>query len=243
VDGGKLLNLSAPPQFLAPGAVAGALGLPPSTMSRVHLVEEKVFAQFKDEVKKDSKRWVLDGGTSNHMMGIREVFTDLDSNIRGTMRFGDGSMVEIEGVGTMMLVCKNGEHRSLTGVYLIPKLTTNNISLGQLDEIGYEVIISGALMRVRDDHSRLLAKVQWSSNRLYVLNLSIAQPMNLLVKGTEGAWLWHACFGHLNVRALRNLAREEMVRGLPEIEHIDQLGMGCLIGKQRWAPFPHQAEF
>jgi hypothetical protein len=33
------------------------------------------------------------------------------------------------------------------------------------------------------------------------------------------------------------------VRGLPEIEHIDQLCTGCLIGKQRRARFPCQAEF
>jgi hypothetical protein len=45
-------------------------------------------------------------------------------------------------------VTKNGEHRSLIGVYLIPKLTTNIISLGQVDEIRYEVIIRGGLMRV-----------------------------------------------------------------------------------------------
>jgi hypothetical protein len=85
--------------------------------------------------------------------------------------------------------------------------------------------------------------VQQSSNCLYVLNLSIAQPVNLMVKETEGAWLWHAYFGHLNFRALRSLAREGMVRGLPEIEHTDQLCTGCLIGKQRRAPFPRQAEF
>lgn len=33
------------------------------------------------------------------------------------------------------------------------------------------------------------------------------------------------------------------MRGLPEIEHIDQLCTGCLIGKQRRARFPCQAEF
>jgi hypothetical protein len=28
----------------------------------VHLVEEKVYAQFNNEVKKEGKRWVLDSG-------------------------------------------------------------------------------------------------------------------------------------------------------------------------------------
>jgi hypothetical protein len=50
-------------------------------------------------------------------------------------------VVEIVEVGTVLSVCMTGNHQSLDGVYLIPKLTTNIISLGQLDEAGYEVSI------------------------------------------------------------------------------------------------------
>jgi hypothetical protein len=75
------------------------------------------------------------------MTGIHAVFAELNTNIQGTVHFGDGSVVEIVGVGTVLFVCKTGNHRSLNGVYLIPKLTTNIISLDQLDEVGYEVSI------------------------------------------------------------------------------------------------------
>ena len=54
----------------------------------------------------------------------------LDSKVCGNVRFGDGSVVEIEGCGTIVFICKNGEHRALTGVYYIPKLKANIISLG-----------------------------------------------------------------------------------------------------------------
>jgi hypothetical protein len=93
------------------------------------------------------------------MTGVRSVFTELDTNIRGTVRFRDGSVVEIEEIGTVLFTCKDGEHISLTGVYLIPKLTTNIVSLGQLDEIGYEVLICRGVMRLWDEKKRLLAKV------------------------------------------------------------------------------------
>jgi hypothetical protein len=46
------------------------------------------------------------------------------------VRFGDGSIVEIEGIGSILYVCMNGDHIVLAGVYLIPKLTTNIMSLG-----------------------------------------------------------------------------------------------------------------
>jgi hypothetical protein len=126
------------------------------------------------------------------MTSVRGVFTELDTNIHATVCFGDGSMVEIEGIRIVLFTCKNGEHRPLIGVYLISKLTTNIVSLGLLDEIGYEVTICRGVMRLWDGQKKLLAKVQHSSNRLYVLDLNIAQPVSMVVKGADGAWLWHA---------------------------------------------------
>jgi hypothetical protein len=168
--GGKRLNPSGSNGvFAATAEAARVTGRSSHTMRPVHLVEEKVFAQFNDEVRKEGKRWVLDNRASNHMTGVREIFAKLNSNVHGTIKFGDGSMVEIEGIGTILFVCKNAEHRLLAGVYLIPKLTTNKISLGQLDEIGYEIGIRERVVKVHDENQRLLARVERSSNILYVL--------------------------------------------------------------------------
>ena len=41
----------------------------------------------------------------------------------------------------MLFTCKNGEHQQLAGVYHIPKLTANIISLGQLEEDGYKILL------------------------------------------------------------------------------------------------------
>jgi hypothetical protein len=40
---------------------------------------------------------------SNHMTGVRGAFTEIDTNVWGTVRFKDGSVVEIEGIGSIML--------------------------------------------------------------------------------------------------------------------------------------------
>jgi hypothetical protein len=155
------------------------------------------------------------------MTSVREVFAELDTNVRSIVKFGDGSMVEIEGIGMILFVCKTGEHKTLSGVYLIPKLTTNIISLGQMDELGYEVVIKEGVMWVCDEHRRLMAKVPRSSNGLYVLSMQVSQPVSLVARGADSAWLCHARFGHLNFRALRCLAREELVRGLLEINQVE----------------------
>nr|AAP51910.2 retrotransposon protein, putative, Ty1-copia subclass [Oryza sativa Japonica Group] len=112
--------------------------------------------------------WYLDTGVTNHMTGARSVFSELNTAVTG-------SVVTIEGYGTILFACKNGEHRGLTGVYYIPRLTVNLISLGQLDENGCESL-------------------------------------------------------------------GDMVRGLPLIDHVDQVCDSYLAGKQRCAPFPAHAK-
>ena len=63
---------------------------------------------------------VLDTGAMNHMTSARAAFSELDTGIHGMVRFGDGSVVEIEGCGAIIFTCKNGEHHAVTGVYYIP---------------------------------------------------------------------------------------------------------------------------
>lgn len=78
--------------------------------------------------------WYLDTGATNHMTGARSVFFELNTVVTG-------SVVTIEGYGTILFACKNGEHRGLTGVYYIPRLTVNLISLRELDENGCESLV------------------------------------------------------------------------------------------------------
>jgi hypothetical protein len=125
----------------------------------VHITEEKVYAALGDEAEKDSCRWVLDTGASNHMSGCWAAFSSIDDSTIGMVKFTNGSVVKIDGIGTILYQCKDGEHRSRSSVYFIPKLTTNIISVGQLDECGYEVQIKGGVMLLQDEDHRLLAKI------------------------------------------------------------------------------------
>lgn len=59
----------------------------------------------------------------------------------------------------------------------------------------------------------------------------------------EDPWLWHARYDHLNFQALRKLANTNIVVGLPHLKHFDQVCDGCLMGKQRCIPFPHETTF
>lgn len=47
----------------------------------------------------------------------------------------------------------------------------------------------------------------------------------------DESWLWHLRFGHLNFQSLKNLAKRNLVNGLPHIHHPNQLCAACVFGK------------
>jgi hypothetical protein len=193
-----------------------------SSSAEVEIHEEKVFTHLNEEKECDAGIWVLDTRATNHMSRCRAVFTKIDTAVLGIVHFGDDSVARIEGCGTVVFMCKNDESWSFNGVYFIPRLMTNIRSVGQLDEIGYKIDIDTGMMKILEPGGVLLAKVKREVNRLYLLHLKFTQPTCLTVhgRGDEVAWRWHERFGHINMAALRKLAREEPVHGLLEIGQV-----------------------
>jgi hypothetical protein len=120
------------------------------------------------------------------------------------VHFSDDSVERNEGRGTIVFMCKNDESRSFDGVYFIPRLTTNIVSVGQLDEIGHKIDIDTSMMKIQESGGVLLVKVKREANCLYLLHLKFAQPTCLAVRGhdDEVAWRWHERFGHVNMVTL-----------------------------------------
>lgn len=117
----------------------------PADAQKVFLSQERVFlAEYNEGT------WILDTGTTNHMTRSRDALASLDETVRGAVRFGDGSTVEIHGIGAVAIAGKNEEHRVLTEVYFIPSLKCNIVSLGQLEEAGCRVEIDNGVMEVFD---------------------------------------------------------------------------------------------
>jgi hypothetical protein len=166
--------------FPTPHVVAAerAPATTPSRQGAVHLIEERIFTQIRvEEEAVNSSRWVIDTEATIHMTGAHIAFAELNTYICGTVRFGDGSVVHIEGCRTIIFSSKSGEHRIFTRIYYIPRLKTSILSVGQLDELGYEVNINSGVMRIKDTERRLLAVVPQVQNRLYVLVTNITQPV------------------------------------------------------------------
>ncbi|CAA6661431.1 unnamed protein product [Spirodela intermedia] len=119
----------------------------------------------------------------------------------------------------------------------------DSVAVGQLDEAGYHIDIEKGAMKIYEPGGRLLAKVMCGENRLYILHAKLVRQVCLEAQAVEEAWKWHARLGHVNMTALRKMAREELVRGLPAVGLVDQLCEACLAGKQKRSPFPQQGEY
>jgi hypothetical protein len=127
--------------------------------------------------------------------------------------FSDDSAAKMEGCGKVELVCRNGERQIFSGVFYIPKLSANIINIGCLDEDGFHVVISSGELVIREPGGRMLARVKWIVNPLYLLlmTLSAIAAWCLVTRGEAEAWRWPKCLSHLNFLALKKMAREELV--------------------------------
>lgn len=156
----------------------------------------------KEVILGGSNVWYLDNGASNHMTGERSKFKEIDEKVTGHVHFGDGSIVDIKGKGSVVFVCKNGEEIVLDDVYFIPTLCNNIISLGQLSETGNKVVLNGNFLWVYDKQGRLLIKVKRSGNRLYKIILESSKYSCLMPQVERISWMWHSRLGHVSFKAM-----------------------------------------
>jgi len=195
----------------------------------------------KEDACGDSNTWYLDTGASNHMCGRRNMFTELDELVSGNIHFGDESKILVKGKGKISICLKNGKHDFISNVYYVPNMKSNILSLGQLLEKGYDIHMKDHSLLMKDAKGNLVAKVEMSKNRMFPLHISndIAKCLKSCYK--DSSWLWHLRFGHLNFGGLKLLKNKNMVKGLPQIDHMNQLCEGCLFGKQPRKSFPKES--
>ena len=92
---------------------------PRKALKAIYLDEPRAQVHLGHVGADQEQRWYLDSGVSNHMTGTKASFSELDDDVTGTVKFGDGSRVAIQGRGTIIFRCQNGEHRTLMDVYYI----------------------------------------------------------------------------------------------------------------------------
>ena len=191
----------------------------------------------------DPALWYLDTGATNHMTGRKEFFNKLDESINGSMKFGDNSRIQIEGRGEIEVSQKDGSNLCLSNVLFVPRLEANILSLGRLDEEGYQMVMGEGKLTIFNPYGQLFAEVQRSTGRLYLLKLNIGDQCLFTSEDTTEEWLWHSRFGHLNFHMLQEISRKKSVEGLPPFVIPRKVCRSCVAGKHHRTSFPKKSLF
>ncbi|KAG9454135.1 hypothetical protein H6P81_007039 [Aristolochia fimbriata] len=196
-----------------------------------------VLLTYNGDERKKKSIWYIDTGASHHMSGYKELFTELDESVQGEVRLGNSSTLQVKGKGRIIIQTKKGDHRYISDVLYILEMHTNLISVTQLLEKGYDIHLKDGRLSIRNKNRELIAKVDMANNRLFTLNMEAVSMKCLKPVLKDNSWLWHLRFGYLGFTGLKLLSKEKMVKGLPEIDHPDQLCEGCIKGKQHRLSF------
>ncbi|KAL5845341.1 hypothetical protein ACOSQ3_011394 [Xanthoceras sorbifolium] len=165
------------------------------------------------------------------MCGNKELFVELhEVSPDRHVTLGDSSKIPVKGKCKILIKLKNGNYDFISDVYYITNLKSNLLSLGQLLEKRYHIIMKKFYLTIKDAYDNLIASVKMSRNRMFTLNIKsdVLKCLNVIVK--DEAWLWHLRFWHLNFGGLKLLSSKNMVRGLPTIDHLDEICEACIFG-------------
>ncbi|GJY92016.1 putative ribonuclease H-like domain-containing protein [Tanacetum coccineum] len=178
--------------------------------------------------------WYLDSGCSKHMTGDRSRLRNFMKKFIGTVRFGNDHFGAIMGYGDYVI----GDS-VISRVYYVEGLGHNLFSVGQFCDSDLEVAFRKHTCFVRDLDGVDLIKGSRGTN-LYTISVDDmmrSSPICLLSKASKNkSWLWHRRLNHLNFGTLNDLARKDLVRGLPRLKfEKDHLCSACQLGKSRKA--------
>ncbi|GJV56254.1 retrovirus-related pol polyprotein from transposon TNT 1-94 [Tanacetum coccineum] len=164
-----------------------------------------------------------------------------DKPLQTKLRFGNDEYAAIIGYGDYKL----GD-TIISRVYYVEGLKHNLFSVGQFCDGGLEVAFRQHSCHIRNYDMVDLLKGSRTTN-LYSISLNdmmSASPVCLLTKASSTkSWLWHRRLNHLNFGTLNELARKNLVRGLPMLKYDkDHLCPSCQLGKSKKASHPLKTE-
>nr|GEX97472.1 retrovirus-related Pol polyprotein from transposon TNT 1-94 [Tanacetum cinerariifolium] len=125
----------------------------------------------------------------------------------------------------------------ISRVYYVEGLGHNLFSVVQFCDSNLEVAFRKHSCYVRDTNGVDLIKGSRGTN-LYTISVEDmmkSSPICLLSKASKNkSWLWHRRLNHLNFGTINNLARKDLVRGLPRLKfEEDHLCSACQLGKSK----------
>uniref|UniRef100_A0A2N9EVL3 CCHC-type domain-containing protein n=1 Tax=Fagus sylvatica TaxID=28930 RepID=A0A2N9EVL3_FAGSY len=176
--------------------------------------------------------WYFDSACCNHMSPDSQLFSSVIPTTHAPLiQTANGSYISANHTGSV-----STPTLSLSDTYLIPNLTLNLISVGQLCELGYDLWFGSSGCRVQDPRTNQVLGTGRRVGRMFELTSlhlpSTPTPPPSQVAHTASVFplsLWHLRLGHVSVQKLRSLVSSGF---LGQVKHDSVDCVSCQLAKQ-----------
>ncbi|GKC61704.1 retrovirus-related pol polyprotein from transposon TNT 1-94 [Tanacetum coccineum] len=159
--------------------------------------------------------WYLDSGCYRHMTWIKQYLHRYSKESGPKVVFGDDSSRDIEGYD---LVNCNGI--TFTKVAYVNGLKHNLISISQLCDANFKVLFTKTREAIFNQNDEVFL-IDPRRRDVYVIDMSSFNKESnacFFAKASPSVnWLWHKRLTYLNFRNINNLAKHNLVSGLPSL--------------------------
>ena len=188
-------------------------------------------------VESSVESWVMDSGASFHASFLRRVMKNF-RHYRGKVRLVDNKVLDITGIGDVVLTTSLGAKWTLKNVRYIPTLKRMLISVGQLDDEGSRVefgnqqwkVSKGSMVVARGKKRGSLYMVEVSADEI-----NTADGASSTVEETKTSTLWHRRLGHMSEKGMKMLAADGRISKLKSVT--TEFCESCVLGKQKRVTF------
>nr|GFA14180.1 retrovirus-related Pol polyprotein from transposon TNT 1-94 [Tanacetum cinerariifolium] len=161
--------------------------------------------------------WCVDSGCSKHMTKNLKLLINFVWKFMGTVRFENDYVAATLGFGDLQW-----GNILITRVYFVKVLGHNLFSVGQFYDSDLKVAFRRNTCFVKNLEGVNLLKVSRTTN-LYTINLpdmASTSPICLKARASSTkSWLWHQRLSHLNFDTINDLAKNDLVSGLPKFKY------------------------
>ncbi|KAJ0714724.1 putative RNA-directed DNA polymerase [Helianthus annuus] len=175
---------------------------------------------------------VMDSGASFHATPTSKNMKNLRTGNFGKVRLANNHTLAITGIGDIELRTSLGTTWILKDVRVIPGLKKMLISVGQLDDQGYDVVFGGGQWKVVKG-SLVIAKGK-KRGTLYMVEVP-AEEANAVTAKPSLSKLWHQRLGHMGDKGMKMLVAKGK---LPELKKVEpEFCESCVFGKKKKVSF------
>ncbi|XP_060669960.1 retrovirus-related Pol polyprotein from transposon RE1 isoform X3 [Ziziphus jujuba] len=183
----------------------------------------------------------IDSGASNHMVSSPKSLVNVKPSLGNLeIQTANGDKLPVKAIGDIP------HSLPLNNVFLVPHLTSNLLSVGQLVDENCKVSFSPSGCIVQDQRTGKVIGMGPKCGRLFPLRLSVYpdnKSLFSLFSPVSLSQVWHKRLGHPNSRTLLTLLKSGLFLNKSSITSLDLSFAcdSCKLGKSKTLPFPiHQ---